>query len=328
MNAKNVLLLSVVLAGSPALAAGPASGPKAVDYSKAEHWLALPAAARRRVDVFYLYPTAWLKADPKEPDVCAIDNPSMRKGSRAAFARQATAFDTVGDIYAPYYRQADAAYTLALPLAEQAKIISGLPKADAFAAFDYYIKHYNKGRPFILAGHSQGSNLLLFLLAEYMKANPKVYARMVAAYLIGYSVTDPFLSRNPHLRFARGPDDTGVIISYNTESPGVAPGANPVVLPGARAINPITWTTEETPASAEQSLGSFLPDASGRFAAVPHRADARVDKKKGVVVCTAEVDQRPSPLPKGVLHSYDYPFYYFDIRRNAAVRAAKFLRRP
>jgi len=127
----------------------------------------------------------------------------------------------VENIYAPYYRQADAVYTLNLPLEEQDSIIGGIPKTDVFTAFDYYIKNHNNGRSFILAGHSQGSNVLVYLLSEYMKENPKVYARMIAAYVIGYSITEDYLTKNPHLKFAEGPDDTGVIISYNTEAPEV-----------------------------------------------------------------------------------------------------------
>ena len=65
---------------------------------------------------------------------------------------------------------------------QQQSIVGGRPTSDAIAAFDYYIKHYNKGRRFILAGHSQGSNVMINLLAEYMKKNPKVYKRMIAAY--------------------------------------------------------------------------------------------------------------------------------------------------
>ncbi|MFR2406214.1 MAG: DUF3089 domain-containing protein, partial [Eubacterium callanderi] len=118
-----------------------------------------------------------------------------------------------------------------------------------------YLEHENNGRPFILAGHSQGSNMLLYLLGEYMKAHPVVYRRMVAAYVIGYSVTGDYLAQNPHLRFAEAADDTGVIISYNTEAPGVT-ADNPVLLPGAKVINPISWTRDETLAPAEQSLGS------------------------------------------------------------------------
>ena len=56
-----------------------------------------------------------------------------------------------------------------------------------------------------------------FVLSEYMKAHPEYLERMVAAYVVGYSITEDFLKANPHLKFAEGADDTGVIISYNTE---------------------------------------------------------------------------------------------------------------
>ena len=134
----------------------------------------------------------------------------------------------------PYYRQADSAARAALPQSEQAKIVAGAPTVDAIAAFDYYIKHYNHGRPFILAGHLIGSNVLANLLAQYMKKHPAVYKRMIAAYVVGYSITPRYLAANPLLKFAKAAGDTGVIVSWNTEAPTVE-GTNPVTLPGGMA---------------------------------------------------------------------------------------------
>jgi len=333
VSVKNGLLVLIALLVSLTLVAcgndSSNSAPVATDYSQAAHWLSLPATVKA-VDVFYLYPTAWQKVNNSDPDICDIDNPSMLKGAAAAFARQATAFETVGNIYAPYYRQADAAYVLALPLAEHDAVIAGIPTLDAVAAFDYYIKHYNNGRPFILAAHSQGSNVLINLLAGYMKENPEVYARMVAAYVVGYSVTDEYLAKNPHLKFAEGPDDTGVIISYNTQAPDVVAGTNPVVSPGGLVINPITWTRDETLATTAEGLGSFMPDPVTKvFSQVPQYADAKIDKTNGVLICsTADENALYSlsgALGKGVYHSFDYPFYYYNLRENAANRTNKFL---
>lgn len=299
-----------------------------IDYSKAEHWLSLPSSPEKKVDVFYLYPTSYQKINATDPNICDIDNLSMLKISKVNLAEQASAFETVANIYAPYYRQVDARYVLSLPLEEQGKLIGGIPAADAIAAFDFYIKNYNHGRPFILAGHSQGSNVLLYLLSDYMKNNPGVYNRMVAAYVIGYSVTEDYLAKNPHLKFAEGPDDTGVIVSYNTEAPDVK-GNNPVLLPGAMVINPITWTRTEKPATAEESLGSILVNEEGKIVTVKNYADARVDKERGVIICsTADVEKLSPGNPvfgKGVYHMYDYSFYYFNIRENTAKRINNFL---
>ena len=308
---------------------GPALADPATDYAKPEHWLSLPVAPAKAVDVFYLYPTVYQKKTPADANICNADNPDMVQRSQQAFAYQASAFSPTANLYAPYYRQADAAYTLTLPLAEQRQVVGGIPATDALAAFDYYIKNHNQGRPFILAGHSQGSNLLLYLLSDYMKQHPEVYSRMIAAYVIGYSITPEYLAENRHLKFATGPDDTGVIVSYNTEAPQMT-GKNPVVLPGALVINPISWTRSETLAPAEYNLGSIDMGSDGQMIFQKNYADARINKSKGVLICSTVNVDKLSPgnqvFPKGIYHHYDYLFYYFNLRENAAHRTNTFLK--
>ena len=297
------------------------------DYSISDHWLSMPVPLKS-TDVFYVYPTAW-KRTTSDGNICTIDNASMHTGSISAYARQATLFDTTANVFAPFYRQADANYVLSLPEKERWDFISGIPSRDVIAAFDYYINHLNNGRPFILAGHSQGANILLFILSEYMSQHPEVYSRMVAAYVIGYPVTQDFLTANPHLKFASGPDDTGVIISYNTQAPDVAAGANPVVsdIVGL-VINPVSWTRDETTAPSSMSLGSLMPDASLKFHKVHNYADATIDLKNGVLLCSTANENALLPLTavfgKGVYHSFDYPFYYYDLQANAINRIKKF----
>lgn len=291
----------------------------ATDYSISSHWLSIPPTVYP-VDVFYFYPTAWTNSD-SQPKICAIDDSSMMVKAPEAFARQATVFSTVGNIYAPYYRQDN------LSAVDRLNVIAGIPTLDAIAAFDYYIKHFNKGRPYILAGHSQGSNVLNNLLAGYMKDNPQVYSRMIAAYVIGFPVTAEYLANNPHLKFAQGHDDTGVIISYNTQAPDVLPGTNPV-LSGmvGKVINPITWTRDETIATTAQGLGSYMPvPPTYALMQVPQYADAKVDTTNGVLICSTADKSLGYGL--GIFHSYDYPFYYFNLRANAANRVQKFLNR-
>lgn len=294
----------------------------ATDYSQISHWLPLPATSYN-IDVFYLYPTAWTNTDSL-PVICAIDDSSMLVKAPMAYARQATAFETAANIYAPFYRQNNSS-----PV-DRLNVIADIPTLDATEAFDYYIKHYNNGRPFILAGHSQGATVLTNLLSGYLKNNPKVYARMIAAYIIGSPITQAYLNENPHLKFATGPDDTGVIISWNTEGPNVTV-VNPVLYGEVGlVINPITWTREETVATAAQSLGSFMPDASMNFVKVPAYADARVDIAHGVLICSTASEDALYPFTKtfgkGIYHSFDYSFYYYNLRQNAENRVAKFLK--
>jgi Protein of unknown function (DUF3089) len=328
MRARRILLwaaLAVVAFGA-ATAAPPPGTP---DYSKAKHWLSLPAPFLA-VDVFYLYPTAWSSTDPN-PKVCRIDEPSMLEEAPLAFERQATAFQIVGNVYAPYYRQDNNSAVRRL------EVIAGIPTSDAVAAFRYYIKHFNNNRPFILVGHSQGATVLSNLLADYMRHNPDVYSRMIAAYVIGHPITTGYLDANPHLKFADSADDTGVIISYNTEAPEIG-GTNPVLygMVGV-AINPLSWTRDETPVSNDNNLGSLLlnsdgsvaRDANGNFIKMTPSADAQVDATKGVVICST-VDPNvwspgPTPYPKGVFHTFDIPFYYYNLQANALNRVQSYL---
>ena len=336
------LCIVVLLAGCGGGSSGmpstkvPATNSQGVpNYANSANWLSLPANATKSVDVFFLYPTIYQQSSSSDPIVCAVNNPQMLSGAKAAFSRTATVFSPLANVYAPYYRQA-AIQVLSKPLGQQQQIVGGEPTADALSAFDYYIKHLNQGRPFILAGHSQGSNIMINLLAAYMKKNPEVYKRMIAAYVPGYSITPEYLAQNPELKFATSADDIQVIVSFNTVSPALTV-ADPVVLPGAMVINPITWTRDETVATAAQNLGGIaldsggnaVLDAQGQPQRVLNYADARIDTAKGELVCSTADPGTLGPgnamVAAGIYHNYDYPFYYFDIRANAENRIAHYL---
>ena len=108
------------------------------------------------------------------------------------------------------------------------------------------------------------------------------YRRMVAAYAIGYSVTKDDLEAYPHLKFATGESDTGVIISWNTEGKqNVEENAkNVVVLPNAISINPLNWKLDETYAPASLNLGSYKCNKeTGEPEFVDLGADAQIIKR-------------------------------------------------
>jgi hypothetical protein len=50
---------------------------------------------------FFIYPTAW-KANEGYP-ICDINNKQMRQGAEYWLKFRASAFETVGNIFAPYY---------------------------------------------------------------------------------------------------------------------------------------------------------------------------------------------------------------------------------
>ena len=301
----------------------------ATDYSDINNWLTVAEYPDEPVDVFVLYPTMYSPGEG-DPIVAFINNEGMRTGALGFVDKVASAFNTAGNMFAPYYRQLDAVWTLTLPAGERDQYINGVPKTDVTAAFDHYIQNFNNGRPFIIVGHSQGSSMAKALLFDYMSENPTVYERLVAAYVIGYSVTQDELDEHTHLKFAENATDTGVIISYNTVSEGFT-GELSTWLPNSIAINPMNWSRTDVTAEASANRGSFV-DVGNGYEKVMGLADATVDTERGLLICsTADVSIFGMPesagdvFPRDSFHGQDISFYYFDLRKNAEDRVQRFL---
>ena len=301
------------------------------DYSNPDNWLKAESDGQQEVDVFYIYPSNYTPA-AGEPAIGDIDNAGMRKGAQAIYERQATAFKTSCNIYAPYYRQVDGTFCLQLTTEQEWSLIRYQASQDLSNALEYYFNNWNNGKPFILAGHSQGSENLLALLQDYFHqddAHEALLKRMVAAYAIGFSVTDEYLAANPDIPFATRHNDVGCIVSWNTEGPANKGHHNAVVKPHAHSINPIYWVTDDTYVPASENLGSLTSIEEGIVE--PGIADAQLDLERGVVVVSTEA-AKPFAIPAAMqdlfgpesYHGQDYGFFYGDIRRNAEQRIAGF----
>ena len=306
---------------------------KAPDYSQKDCWYQIPEITKD-VDTFYILATEYLESSMEEgaPDYAAIDNAEIRQTAPGEYESQASAYAASTNVFVPYYRQAGGKHAgetwLNSGTIEPA--VKATPYEDVTAALDYYFANYNEGRPFIIAGHSQGAALTKFLLEEYFKERPDLYERMVAAYPIGYAVTKDDLAAHPHLKFAKGETDTGVIVSWNTEGEknGEENVSTLVTLPNAISINPLNWRLDDTYASASENLGSYmLNEKTGMYEFVDVGADAQVDTVRGVVVTNA----RCAPVPLAELfgpdsrHDNDYTLYYNNIRDNVAKRVAAYM---
>lgn len=300
-----------------------------LDYSHQNNWLHIPENAQENeVDVFYLYPTTWI--NNSENMISDINDESMRSGASNILSFQKELFFEVGSIYAPFYRQSDFNYLLNeknnISDKEKNKYFYGIPKEDVLNAFEYYLKKYNKQRPFILFGDSQGAMLIKEILKEYINTNSNIQRRMVAAYIIGYSVTEDDLNTYTNLRFARSEYDTGVIISYNTESASYS-GYNPTLLSNSISINPITWVIDEFTASSNLSLGAKMI-IDGEAKKINTLASAKVNKERGVVKCNS-IDENDfyspnSIYPKGVYTPYNVALYFYDLKENIRKRVSAF----
>ncbi|MEG2298692.1 MAG: DUF3089 domain-containing protein, partial [Anaerovoracaceae bacterium] len=299
---------------------------KTTDYSDADNWVNLPTKDKYDVDVIFFYPTMYSKEKSGE-DIADIDDKEMRAGAKMCYDNQASVFSKTANIYAPIYRQTDAGTVNGLSLENQDKLLGLVAQADPYSALDYYFEHYNKGKPFYIAGHSQGSSITLCVLKDYMKNHPEYYERMIAAYPIGYSVTKDYMKANKHLKFAKGATDTGVIVSYNTEGPENIGKQNLVINDNTLAINPLNWKTDDTMASIKENKGSLQLDGTiGK-----PLADAKIDLERGSVICTtADVETYATKMVDlfgpASFHGQDYSFYYVNLMENIEERAKTFSR--
>ncbi len=70
--------------------------------------------------------------------------------------------------FAPYYRQASIkAYEINY---SDAQPYLDIAYKDVKEAFDFYMENYNDGRPVVLAGFSQGADMILRLTKDYITA--------------------------------------------------------------------------------------------------------------------------------------------------------------
>lgn len=293
-----------------------------IDYSNNSYWISRPENPDKEVDVIYYYPTAYFSDDITQCAISDIDDPGMVVTGTSFVNNNCLVFKETCNVYAPLYRQSDVSYASNLDAPTFNSFMNFTSSQDPTAAIDYYFKNLNGERPFILAGHSQGSATLIKLLENYFKDHPEYLERMIAAYAIGFSVTGDFLASHPYLKFAEGADDTGVIISWNTEGPGNKNADNFVVEKGAISINPLNWKRDETYAPVSENLGSYI---NGEY--LEGIADAQVDLERGVVVVSNEAakkyvmaEQFKNIFGPESYHGQDYGFFQENLKQNVATR--------
>ena len=160
-------------------------------------------ASHPKVDCFYVYPTV---SDQKTINATLAKNPEIK----AIATYEASRFQQGCRMWAPMYKQV----TLQgiLDPANVSASASATAYRSARAAFDDYIKHSNKGRGFVLIGHSQGSFILRQLIADEIDKRPALRRRMVSALLLGGNVTDKAYK---HVGACTKAGETGCIVAWS-----------------------------------------------------------------------------------------------------------------
>ncbi|MCR4765532.1 MAG: DUF3089 domain-containing protein [Bacteroidaceae bacterium] len=216
--------------------------PKAPDYSDTTQWYLSERNAA--ADMFYVISTEIGDYKLADGTVRHLADTYLDQ-TRQPMYGEMLGVDTLTsgqlNYYSPYYRQC----SLQSFASDSATIRFNIALDDARRAFAYYLEHHNNGRPFVLAGFSQGAMIARELLKEM---DESVFQRMVATYLIGIKISDKDLAANPHIRPAQAADDTGVTICYNSMR---GEDANYPAQEGSNvvAINPVNWRTDTEIAS-------------------------------------------------------------------------------
>ena len=88
---------------------------------------------------------------------------------------------------------------------------------DLKTAFQYYLDHYNQGRPIIIASHSQGTTHAERLLKEFFEDKP-LKSKLVVAYIIGMAIPKNYFSS---LGPCKDSTQTGCFVGWRTYKKGL-----------------------------------------------------------------------------------------------------------
>ncbi|MDF1561491.1 MAG: DUF3089 domain-containing protein [Deltaproteobacteria bacterium] len=329
--------------------------PAAPDYADEASWAALPdreddadvapegesdGQATAAVDVFFVHPTTYY--DDAFWNQPLDDEKTNTRTDEGVMRRQASAFNSVGRIYAPRYRQATLGAYLAEDFEDTRQALD-LAYGDVRRAFEHYLATWAQDRPLILASHSQGSGHMVRLVHEFLSgdapANVALRARLVAVYAIGGAIPLDEVERTfPEIPVCATPEQTGCLLTYNSLKAGEAPGEEferrmwypegwlPIEDRPLICVNPVTWRDDDEASAQAEHLGAvrfvkdeLSPEPDPAWLTAACRADGYLD------VDLLE-SRRYGPGTGGSsYHIIDYALFYLDLRRNAEARVAAFL---
>ncbi|MGR3811146.1 DUF3089 domain-containing protein [Jiulongibacter sp. NS-SX5] len=307
--------------------------PPAPDYSNISHWAALPIMKdmadstpinsglsetqnTAKADVFFLHPTIFT-AEPANDFIwnADVNDSEMNiKVDNSTILNQATAFNGACKVYAPRYRQAH--YT-AFTTDDENSADSALDLAylDIKAAFEYYLKNFNEGRPIVIASHSQGTVHAGRLLKEFFDGK-ELQNQLVEAYLIGIATPGDYFET---IQPSDSPEHTGGFVTWNTFVKGFYPNYYNDGLNKAICTNPLSWRVNEEYVPRTENLGGV--GLKYKFYKQP--VDAQVHD--GMLwISKPHVPGRIFIRSK-IWHRADINLYWMNIRENVALRVSTFL---
>lgn len=330
--------------------AAPNAGPQP-DYSDLRYWACSPEKKdasdhcpsslegeenNQEADVFYLYPTTYVsKINPLIPLHEADDKnallASMKKASWnadlsdmhlnhltdvRAIQNQATAFNASCRVFAPLYRQAHIKAFFA-PYSKQSQAAFNIAYNDIVDAFEYYLDHYNQGRPIVIATHSQGTLHGIRLLKDYFDGKP-LQKQLVCAYLVGYRLPKDVFDYIP---LGESPDATGCVVGWRSFQEGTLTPDIMAEKGDSLCVNPLTWTSSAVSATKDRNTGVLM----GLNKLIIGEVSARIESSSNVLwVSLTGLSAKVMGKIKN-LHSFDYNLFWMNIRENVRLRVDTFV---
>ena len=286
-------------------------------------------------DVFFLNPTAVQGSKTElNMDVYDVD---ARQEFLSAVDREKEIYNktiqteedlggTYTHFYAPYYRQqTEEGVQQTGEAKEKCKTVA---LNDVKRAFQKFMNLHKAGTPIILAGFSQGSELIKELLTIY-RDDKDFMDDYVASYAIGWNFSDEFLQENPNIKMAQAEDDLGVVVSFCSEAEDY--DGDSIIVPKdthINGINPLNWKTDSTAADKSLNEGACFVNRDGSIKKeTKNLCGAYLDETRGTLKVTGVTASDYPPvtdgLEEGNFHDYDYQFFYRNLQHNVLTRIFK-----
>ena len=326
---RNCILTVIVLSSAMLLNACAAPAQTAVRtsedirFSSTDSWAYYAVGENKDADLFLIAPTT----GGGKGTNASVEDAELRTALYGSLEMERGIYEDTARMFAPYYSQATMAVYSMPEQARQPYL--EFAYRDVSEAFGWYLANENDGRPIILAGFSQGADMCYRLLEEYFD-DPVLQEQLVACYAIGWYCTKDMTERYPQIVPAQGETDTGVVITFECEAPGVT---DSLILPAGRwtySINPLNWKTDSTPADRSLNKGACFYRSDGTLKEeIPGLCGCYIDEVRGSLI-VPDVDPADYPalvpgIPEGGYHVYDCQFFFRNLQENVKVRTQAYL---
>ena len=351
--------LEFILSLKPETDFNSSNHPKEPNYLEASSWAAFPGKKGfqnlspdnppifngKEVDVFFIHPTGYFETQWNSP----IDMTSAayeRTGSH--LATQASAFSETCNVYAPYYRQATY-FSFFDTKSKNGFNALDLAYSDLSNAFEVFLQEHNDGKPFFVAGHSQGALHGQRLINEHI-SNTDAQKNFIAGYLIGYILPTKYFDQlYPDLSISESSIDQKSIISWCTGIEGFSRNRAKSLFwtPNGWTLermeqslvcqNPFSWNAQhdwvDDPDNISIRLKSDKLSLADYYAtkntfsklsieAIPDLSfEARVSHNSMVETRGPLIEKIKRFANEGDLHNFDMSLFWGAIRNNVNLRA-------